>query len=132
MTSETQRLLADTHALVWHFAESPRLSGRARELLQMADRAEAELIVPAIVIAEAIIVCERKSPGLSVDHMLARLSSMPNAVIVPLDLTVLVEALRLPPTLEMHDRIIAATAKIFSATFISRDRQLSALVDTVW
>ena len=54
-----------------------------------------------------------------------------NAIIASLEMAVLVEAIRLPPALEMHDRLIAATASIFSATFISRDRQLTSLVDTV-
>jgi PIN domain nuclease of toxin-antitoxin system len=42
------------------------------------------------------------------------------------------EVLKLPASLEMHDRIIIATARVYTATLISRDRAIAGVAETVW
>jgi predicted nucleic acid-binding protein len=76
MTSEFDKVLADTHALIWYFTGSSRLSVTADQILQRAERGEIGLIVPTIVLAEAISVSERKNPGISIDEILDRLARM--------------------------------------------------------
>jgi predicted nucleic acid-binding protein len=132
MTSEERRLVADTHALIWHLVRSPRLSETARSLMRSADRGDSELVVPTVVMMEALWISERKNPGVTFDRVVQYISQMPNATVAVLDLPALLEAQRLPQFLEMHDRIIAATARVYGATLISRDRQLQAVVETVW
>ena len=132
MTSNLDRLVADTHTLVWHLTDSPRLSDLARRLMDSIDEGGAELIVPTIVLAEALHVSERRNPGVSFDEVMTYISDMPTAVVAALDLPVIRETRRLSPSLEMHDRIIAATARLYGARLISRDRQLGSLVETVW
>ena len=132
MTSSSGRILADTHTLVWYLAESPKLSAKADQLLQDAESGLLELVVPTIVLAEAMRVVERRNPGLSMEELFAGLSRFERANVVSLDMTILQAVLALPPSIEMHDRIIAATAQVYGATLISKDRQLGTVVETVW
>ena len=44
--------LADTHALLWYLADSPRLSVSAKQAFDQAKAGQATVIVPAIVLAE--------------------------------------------------------------------------------
>ena len=39
MTSEPDKVVADTHALIWYFTENPRLSHAADLIMQRAERA---------------------------------------------------------------------------------------------
>jgi len=47
--------------------------------------------------------------------------------IVDFDLAVLREMQRLPQELELHDRALAATALLYDAALLSRDRELRKL-----
>jgi predicted nucleic acid-binding protein len=100
--------------------------------MQSADNGEAELIVPTIVLAEALHVSERRNPGVTFDQILSFVSAMPAGFVAALDMRVIQETRQLSSSLELHDRIIAATARAYEARLISRDRMLSSLVETVW
>lgn len=53
-----ERYTLDTHALLWYFAESSSLTKTAEKCLDQADRGDAIVFVPTIVLAEALSVCE--------------------------------------------------------------------------
>jgi len=59
---------------------------------------------------------------------------MANFEIAPLDLDVLRMADRIEAPLEMHDKLIVATALHYSASLITRDERIvnSKTVKTVW
>ena len=132
MASSSERLLADTHVLVWHLASSSRLSGTARQLMRRADARDIELIVPTMVLAEALHISERRNPDVSFEQVMNYLTAMPNAVIAALDMPIIREARQLSSALEMHDRLIVATARVYDAIIITRDQQLRSLARTVW
>jgi len=46
--------IADTHALLWYLADSPRLSPAAKQAFDQAKAGQATVVVPAIVLAELI------------------------------------------------------------------------------
>lgn len=46
--------VADTHALLWYLADSPRLSSAAKQTFNQAEAGQATVVVPAIVLAELI------------------------------------------------------------------------------
>ena len=47
----------DTHALLWHLDGNPRLGEQAKQIL---DDPDARFLLPAIALAEALFVLERK------------------------------------------------------------------------
>lgn len=75
-----------------------------------ADRGQIQLVVPTIVLAEALWVSEKRNPGVTFDEIVSYIVGMPNSRLAGLSLRILQETRQLPQSLE-HDRIIAATAR---------------------
>jgi hypothetical protein len=63
---------------------------------------------------------------------MGRIRRNSNFVVRYLDSGVFEAMLALGPGFELHDRAIAATAQIYGCPVITRDRQLSATINTVW
>ncbi len=124
--------MPDTHALVWYFRDDPKLSARAAGIIEAAERGEYRLLVPTIVLAELTTLSERKMPELSMREVLRKLEGMATVTIVPFDYRVFKEMVLFPAALELHDRIIAGTARHFGAALLTRDPTLSAVAEVVW
>jgi len=90
--------------------------------------------VPTIVLAEALYLAEKNRLALGLSAILDRLAKMGGFEIAPFDLFVLKGMEALPASLEMHDRIILATARAWGAKLISKDEALreSGLVELAW
>ncbi len=124
----------DTHALVWFLERNRRLSARARAA--MRDSA-ADLVIPTITMAEIAYLYPQKRIEIDLPRVLAHVASASNCIVYPLDEAVVQ---RFPPSLNIHDAIIVATALIFREVIdaetdvISRDAEITAsgLVDVIW
>jgi len=128
------KYLADTHALIWYFAEDKRLGKKAKEVFLRAEKGKATIFLPTIVLAEAEAIAHKYGYQRKFRLLVARLQEAPNFIICPFDKTVLEVYFRIKPTLEIHDRVIVATAKIHKAVIITRDREMkkSEGVETIW
>jgi predicted nucleic acid-binding protein len=124
--------LPDSHSIVWDFLRDPQLSERARDIFRLAERGGATLVIPTIVLAEVHRISERRIRNVSTDAVLRWVAGIPSLDVAPFDFDVFTEMRRQPIELSLHDRIIAATARVYGATLISRDRQLGSVVETVW
>ncbi len=125
--------VTDTHSLVWYFMDDPRLGKKA--LKSFEDTTEdGSIIVPAVVIAEILFISRKGRVALSFAETIARIEAMDNFEITPLDLDVLRMASSIEADLEMHDKLIVATALCYDAALITRDEQItkSKTVKTVW
>ena len=131
MTSSSW-FLPDTHAVVWHFLNDERLSERARAILRGAESGDFGLLIPTIVLAETQLLYERKLPEIPMSRILQRFEELQTVLVVPFDSDVFKEFSRLPSTLDIHDRVIAATANHFGAGLITRDAVLARVVETIW
>ena len=132
MTTPSDRYLVDTHALVWFLLEDRKLPARALRLLRAAERGERDIIVPTIVLAEGITIEEKGRLGLPKGRILDWVLTHPSLVVADFDLSALVEMQGLAAGLELHDRIIAATARLYSAAVITRDPMITRVVETMW
>lgn len=69
--------LTDAHALLWHLYWSQRLGSAAQRVFLDADTGQVCIYVPAVVVAEAIMVVQKgRLPGASLDHLLPHLRAM--------------------------------------------------------
>jgi len=132
MTSQIESVVTDTHAILWRFRDDPRLPTTAHDVFDAVERNELRLLVPTIVLAELITLGERRMPDLDFDAMFDRFSGMESVTFVPFDLAVFKEMLKLPGSLEIHDRVIAATAQLYGSVVMTRDRELQNAVRTIW
>ena len=125
--------VVDTHALVWYMLDdNERLTMAAREVLNGAEEGKFGVILPAIVVAEAIYVGEKYDLPVSFQHIADLIRSKPKFIVIPLDLPVLEKMAVIGTRMEMHDRIIAATAQTFGVPVITKDRAFEGVVETLW
>ncbi len=90
------------------------------------------MILPAIVLAELLRIVERGKASLSLARIVDWMGRSPTIAVVPFDLEVFAGMIGFGEGLELHDRIIAATARMVGATLISRDPAFDGLVETLW
>lgn len=122
---------ADTHAWIYYLLG--RLPENLKEIFIQAENLDEVIFVPTIVLNETIWLVERGKVSLDVKAMLSRFDEATNFVIVPLDLSITKKVSELK-RLELHDRIITATANALNATLITKDPEIveSGYVKTVW
>lgn len=126
--------VADTHAILWHFINSPKLSPDASEMFDRCERGECIIFIPSIVIAEALSIFDKKKVSFDFKKLLKKLHESENFVIIPLDYPILQKMVDLKDVPELHDKIIASTAKYLNLPVITKDEALQNIkhIKTVW
>lgn len=126
--------IADTHALLWWFTESPKLGLQAAQIFQECEEGESIVFVPSIVIAEALSIFDKKRIAFDFRKLFTRITKSENYVIVSLDLSILEKMIDLKDIPELHDKIIVSTAKHLDLPLITKDSVLQNLphIKTVW
>lgn len=125
--------VTDTHSLVWYFTDDGRLSSNALTAFQ-ASEGEGTVFVPAVVLAEIMFIARKGRITLSFESTIKRIEGSENFEIAPLSAEILKTADKIEADLEMHDKLIAATALFHHAVSITKDDTLhkSGVVLTVW
>lgn len=126
--------VTDTHALIWWFTDSPKLSIRASEIFERCENGECVIFIPSIVMAEALGIFDKKRVSFDFKKLLKQINDSKRFVLVGLDYPVLQKMIDLKDVPELHDKIIASTARYLSLTIITKDKVLRNLphVKTVW
>ncbi len=125
--------VTDTHSILWYFTEDPRLSKRAFDVFEGTVR-EGFIIIPAVVLAEIMFIAKKGRITLTFEETLKKIERYENFDLALLDVDILKVANKIEADLEMHDRLIVATALYFNATLITKDRQIgnAAICPTIW
>lgn len=125
--------ITDTHSLVWYFADDSRLSNIALQAFQASEK-EGTVFVPAVVLAEIMFIARKGRITLSFEDTLKRIEESDNFEIAPLNAEILRAADKIEVDLEMHDRLIVATALNYDASLITKDEKItrSGVVTTIW
>lgn len=111
------------------FEDPDKLSPLTRRILE----ARPKLVISVIVLFE-LLYMEKKSDGLiSLAKVLRHLKSHKHTI-VPVDEKVFNKAKEIKKDLDLHDRIIVATALLTKTLLITKDEQIlkSKVVKTVW
>jgi PIN domain nuclease of toxin-antitoxin system len=132
----TTKVVTDTHPFLWFLGGSPRLGTDAGRVFQDP---MSEIVVPAIVLAEACWIIEHRRVALSISQVLAALASDPRVEVFPLDRTVIERSNQITSINEMHDRQIVATVLLLldrgeQVALLTRDQNIvdSRLVPVIW
>ncbi len=99
--------ITDTHALVWPLEGDPQLSPKA---LQAFSDAEAQIVIPTIVLAEIHFLYAQKRINTEIQKVFEYIAESTNVLCYPLDELVIEH---LPTQLRIHDAIIVGTALVF-------------------
>jgi PIN domain nuclease of toxin-antitoxin system len=111
----------DTHVLVWYFTGNARLSSEARDLIDNVRQQGGRLLVPTIVLAEALNIAAKGRVVFDFQQLYQLVRDEPEFEIVEFGLDVFDETLRVSAVPEIHDRIIVATARFFGADLLTKD-----------
>lgn len=125
--------VTDTHSLVWYFTEDARLSKKAIKAFEGTIK-EGTVVVPAVVLAEIMYISKRGKIALAFEETVKKIEEYENFDIAPLDINILKTADRIETDMEMHDKLIVATAPYYKARLITRDEQIekAGIVPVVW
>jgi len=133
-----RRYVADTQSILWHLAKDRHLSRQARRIFGLVEKGRAQVLIPSIVLVEAIFLMQRdRIPKAQVSQLFALSEDTDaNFYVVPLNMTVAKAVSDFGPVAipDMPDRIIAATARALNLPLITVDPIIadSELVKVVW
>lgn len=122
--------VTDTHSLIWHMTDDPRLSPAARRILS-----QEHVFVPCIVLFELLYLAEKKKIGADFGALLTMISSSSNFRIEPICAPIIEQSRRISRAMvaDPWDRLIAATSLHLRLPLITRDRALGRVgLEVVW
>jgi PIN domain nuclease of toxin-antitoxin system len=130
--------VTDAHTLLWHLFLPRRLGPGARSALLAADSGASQIYVPAVVIAEMIMVIQRgRLPGVAIPQLLAELNALQaktNYTLLPLLPETVINSHTLTAIPDIFDRLVVAEALRLGLPLITRDATIAGtgLVRMVW
>ena len=125
--------VTDTHPLIWYFMEDERLSHNALSVFEDAVD-KGLIVVPTIVLAEIIHIYQKGRIKITFDETINRLEKSACFEIAPLSLEILKIADKISKDLEMHDKLIVATAIYYDIHLITKDEHItkSKIINVIW
>jgi PIN domain nuclease of toxin-antitoxin system len=130
--------VTDAHALLWHLYWPQRLGRAARQVFSDADAGQVCIYVPAVVVAETLMVVQKgRLPGASLDHFLPYLRAMAtstNYLLLSLLPQIVIDSHQYTMIPDIFDRLIVTDAISHSVPLLTRDPviQQSGLISTIW
>ena len=126
----------DTHPLLWYLSGDERIGPEARRILDYAEAGKVEIIVPAIVLIEAIDILNKKRIVYNLNNLLRWIEQIPQHEIKNLDweIITLFKDYTFTSPKDSHDKIIIITAQLFgNAPIITKDTDIKEVYSpTIW
>jgi PIN domain nuclease of toxin-antitoxin system len=126
--------VCDTNAIYWHLTGDKRLTDPARQVFAAARRAETQIVLSAISVAELYYANRKWQLAPDFSQMYQDLVGRPEFQIAPFEHEAVLDFDRNQSVPEMHDRIITGLARHLNVPLITADRVITAarLVEIVW
>lgn len=135
MSSSTpaSEFVTDTMGLILRI-ERRRAGTTVSSIFDSVETGSAVVYVPALVFAEILYLSEKRKINASIQTVKSHLVKYPNYKEYPMSLAVIEAAGQIIDIPELHDRLIAGTARLLDLELITNDPviQSSAFVRTVW
>ena len=112
--------VTDTQALVKFMMGKKVINDRSHQAFQSADKGETTIIIPAIVLMEVLYLFEKNRINISLLKTEDLFKSQ-NYQFEPLSFEILKTASEIDDIPELHDRLIAATARYLDLPIITND-----------
>ena len=134
MLDSNTRFLVDTHALWWYLHSPDRLSPAASAVFRLAETGNADIVVPAIVVAEFHFLSVKLGRTLAPTALLDTLERVAGIRTSELGRAQIERVADFPEIPDIHDRLIAAESAAFDMPLVTKDAILSALaqIETIW
>jgi predicted nucleic acid-binding protein len=130
---QSSEFVVDTIGLVLYL-EKRKMESRASEVFTAVEVGTTGLIVPAMVFAEILYLSERGRIVVDLTQVDDFLRRFPACKEQPLTLGIVQAASEITDIPELHDRLIASTARYLGLALITNDSKIqnSGFVNTLW
>ncbi len=110
------------------------MGSNARTAFDEAASGVSQINIPAIALAELIMLAEKRHGAIDVTRIVSTLQNASGFKLTPLSPEIAIRIQTLNSLPDIHDRLIVAEALETSATLITRDQLIiaSGLAPTVW
>lgn len=127
------RYLADTMALILRL-EKRKMPKRVKDKFLLAEKGENEIVVPAMVFAELAYLSERERIDTTLAEAEKYLAEYPSVTECPMTVSTIKKAFEIDDVPELHDRLIAASAKELDVPVLTNDPDIrhSHHVKSIW
>ena len=132
-SSQKNEYVLDTVALIL-WLEKRRMGDHARRIFKLAESGEVVLHIPAMVLAELMYLSERKRITATLADVQKQIKKYPVCQEMALDFAVIKMALHIKDIPELHDRLIAASARLLNVPLLTSDHAImnSKMVKVIW
>jgi len=114
--------VVDTQVLIWYFTGSKRLKPALREKIDETRARNGRLLVPTIVLAEALDIAEKGRVQFDFAEMYRVIREEQEFEVVSLSPEIFNTVIQVQNIPELPDRIIVATARFYGAGILTKDR----------
>lgn len=123
------RVVIDTHILFWVLTQDlEKITTAALNSLNQAD----EIIVPTMILLELLGLLQKKKALKYFDILLEQIPSS-KYVVIPMDIAIIKETRRIKTELELHDKVVVATAKYLGLPIVTKDEEITKKYKkTIW
>lgn len=112
--------ITDTQALIKFMMGKKVINEKAHQVFLSADKGESTIIIPAVVLMEVLYLFDKNRIEVGLLHTEDLLKGQ-NYQFEPLSLEILKTAAEIDDIPELHDRLIAATARYLDIPIITND-----------
>ena len=125
--------VTDTMGLILRL-EQRRMGPQAKAIFEAAETGQATVHIPTFVLAEILYLSEKNRIQISLHSVTNHLAQFSRYKVYPMSLEVIQSAADITDIPELHDRLIAATARLLNFELVTNDPaiQASTFVKTVW
>jgi predicted nucleic acid-binding protein len=125
--------VADTVAIVRYFSKKGRIPSRALRILRDADEGKHTIAISVMSLIEILYLSERRRIPLDLDKLRTELGEQSNYRVIDLD-PAIVNTARSVHGLELHDRMIVATAKHLGLPILTSDEKIreKSGIEVIW
>ena len=135
MTNDTpvSEFVTDTMGLVLRI-ERRRLGTTAKSIFESAEEGDVVIYLPAMIFAEILYLSEKQRIGISLHAVNEYMKQFPNYKEYSMSFSVIQSSSEITDIPELHDRLIAGTARFLNLDLITNDPiiQASSFIKTVW
>jgi len=116
-----QTYVLDTHVLIWYFVGSDQLRSRQKEKIEEVRNHGGRLLIPTIVLAEALDVAEKDRVEFDFSSMYELIQKHESFEIIGFSQAIFEKTRQIENIIGIHDRIIAATASFYESGVMTKD-----------
>lgn len=116
-----EKYVVDTQALIKFLHGKKVINDRINSILQSADEGKCIIVIPSVVIFEIGYLHERNKIPISLENIQNILDNSVNYIEEKLSAGIIKSAFEIKDIPELHDRLIAGTAKYLKLPLITND-----------